>query len=201
MHDLSVYPAFSRTRKGRSILPAGAVILLAALAVPTCAVSADQATESGQAGAHKNALPAQDCAPADRELPQVKIDPEFTEQVMQQLASDKPSERTQALSQLSVKRPPVDPVLLEDLLYQALNDPDAYVRGQAVYAMAKQDNVEYLSVLQQALADPELQVRLMVLDGLDQNEWSRLLLEQAQQDNDEAVREFATGKLAASTPR
>ncbi len=201
MHDLSVYSAISRTRKGMAILPVRAAILLAALAAPTCAVSADQATESGQAAAHKNALSAQDCTPADGELPQVKIDPGFTEQVMQQLASDKPGERTQALSQLSVKRPPVDPGLLEDLLYQALNDPDAYVRGQAVYAMAKQDNVEYLSVLQQALADPELQVRLMVLDGLDQNEWGRLLLEQAQQDDDETVREFATGKLAASTPR
>ncbi len=143
----------------------------------------------------KHSLSA-DCAPTDTDVQKVEIDPGFTEQVMQQLAADQPAERAQALSQLSVKQPPVDPVLLQDMLYQGLNDPDIHVRAQAVYAMAKQGDVEYLSTLQQALADPELQVRLMLLDGLGKNEWGRLLLEQALQDDDAAVREFASEKLA-----
>jgi len=191
MHDLSSQSTdIRRAKETIIVVPAVVAILLS-----VCTALAHAASMQ------EKAPPAHDCTPAGMEALPVETDPEFTERVMQQLASDKPAERIQALSQLSVKQPPVDPGLLADMLYQALNDPDAFVRGQAIYAMAKQGDIGYLSALQQALTDPELQVRLMALDGLDKNEWGRLLLEQALQDDDESVREFASGKLAVFTSR
>lgn len=191
MLDLSMQSAGIRHIKWTTPTVSAVVVILLAV----CAALAHAASMQ------EKAPPAHDCTPAGMEALPVETDPEFTEKVMQQLASDEPAERIQALSQLSVKQPPVDPGLLADMLYQALNDPDAFVRGQAVYAMAKQGDIGYLSALQQALADPELQVRLMALDGLVKNEWGRLLLEQALQDDDENVRGLAAEKLLAFASR
>lgn len=201
MVDLFVRPALSRGKEHVSTIPDFAVILFTVFMASIFATSNSRAADVDQAPAQRQAAPPADCAPAVMDTQRVETDPEFTEQVMQQLASPEAAERIRALSQLSVHQPPIDPDLLQDMLFEALNDTDAYVRGQAVYAMAKQGDIEYLSVLQQALADPELQVRLMMLDGLDKNEWTRLLLEQAMQDDDESVREFAAEKLVASTSR
>jgi HEAT repeat protein len=80
-------------------------------------------------------------------------------------------------------------------LQTALSDEDPNVRGQAVYAVVRRGGVEATAVLQDALQDSALPVRLMAVDGLGTDEESIALLKQALTDSDQAVRELAAMKL------
>jgi HEAT repeat protein len=124
----------------------------------------------------------------------VATDPELTETLVRTAGSEDPTKRVSALSQLAVERP-VDPGIVQEILQTALSDKDPNVRGQAVYAVVRRGGVEAAAVLQDALQDSALPVRLMAVDGLGTDEESVALLKQALADSDQAVRELAAMKL------
>ena len=124
----------------------------------------------------------------------VAPDPELAETLVRMAGSEDPAERVSALSQLAVERP-VDLATVQEILETALSDEDSNVRGQAVYAVVRRGGVEATAVLQDALQDSALPVRLMAVDGLGTDEESIALLKQALTDSDQAVRELAAMKL------
>jgi HEAT repeat protein len=124
----------------------------------------------------------------------VAPDPELAETLVRTAGSEDPTKRVSALSQLAVERP-VDPGIVQEILQTALSDKDPNVRGQAVYAVVRRGGVDAAAVLQDALRDSALPVRLMAVDGLGIDEESIALLKQALADSDQAVRELAAMKL------
>lgn len=121
-------------------------------------------------------------------------DPNYVGKLINLAGSNKPEDRISALSQLAVKNS-IDPGIVQRILQAAISDSDAKVRGQAVYAIAQQDCQDALLVLEQAMHDPELSVRLLAIDGLGSDDKSVALLEQALGDEDAAIRELAALKL------
>lgn len=124
-------------------------------------------------------------------------DPEFTvDKIINLAASDNPEERISALSHLAEKRQ-IDAGVIQKILQAAILDKDSNVRGQAVYAIAKQGCEDLPLVLEQAMQDSELSVRLMAVDSLGTDDKSIALLEQAKEDEEEAIRDLAAMKLEA----
>lgn len=118
----------------------------------------------------------------------------FTEEIVNLAASNNPEQRISALSRLAEKSP-IDAVVVQKILQKAILDKNANVRGQAVYAIAQQACADFPILLEQALNDSELSVRLMAVDSFGADEESVNLLEQALNDDEEAVRELAALKL------
>lgn len=118
----------------------------------------------------------------------------FTEKIVSLAASSNPEQRISALSQLAEKGP-IDAGVVQKILQKAILDKDSNVRGQAVYAIAQQMCADFPILLEQALNDSELSVRLMAIDSLGIDEKSVNLLEQALNDDEQAVRELAAMKL------
>lgn len=126
---------------------------------------------------------------------QRELDREFTvEKLVHLAASDNPEERVSALSQLARKRS-IDAGIVQKILQAAILDKDSNVRAQAVYAIAQQGCEDLPLILGQAMHDSELSVRLMAVDSLGTDEKSIALLEQAVDDEEEAIRELAAMKL------
>ncbi|PXW84938.1 HEAT repeat protein [Nitrosomonas sp. Nm84] len=120
----------------------------------------------------------------------------FTEEIVKLAASNNPEQRISALSQLAEKSP-IDAGVVQKVLQKAILDKDSNVRGQAVYAIAQQACADFPILLEQALNDSELSVRMMAVDSLGVDEKGVSLLEQALNDDEEAVRELAAMKLEA----
>lgn len=133
------------------------------------------------------------CLAGDSDM-QRESDPEVTEKIMNLASSNNPEQRISALSQLAVKAS-IDAGVVQKILQKAILDKDSNVRAQAVYAIAQQECTDVLSVLEQAMHDSELSVRMMAVDSLGTDERSIFLLEQAKDDQEEAIRELAAVKL------
>lgn len=133
------------------------------------------------------------CLASDSDM-QRESDPELTEKIVNLASSNNPEQRISALSQLGVKAP-IDAGVVQKILQKAILDKDSNVRAQAVYAIAQQECTDVLSVLEQAMHDSELSVRMMAVDSLGTDERSIFLLEQAKDDEEEAIRELAAMKL------
>lgn len=125
-----------------------------------------------------------------------QYDQELAVNIQKQAASEDSGERIGALSQLAVKDT-VDPAIIQKILQKALTDKDGNVRAQAVHALVQQDCADAMLVLEQALNDSELVVRLMALDSLSLDDRSMSLLKQALEDDNEAIREMAAMKIEA----
>jgi hypothetical protein len=78
------------------------------------------------------------------------------------------------------------------VLEEALNDPDANVRAQAISSLAHREGAAAAAALQDALHDADAGVRLMAVDGAGNDV---ALLQQAVNDDDETVRNLALSKL------
>lgn len=133
------------------------------------------------------------CLAGDSDM-QREPDLELTEKIVNLASSNNPEQRISALSQLAAKAP-IDAGVIQKILRAAILDKDSNVRGQAVYAIAQQECTDVLSVLEQAMHDSELSVRMMAVDSLGADERSIFLLEQAKDDEEEAIRELAAMKL------
>lgn len=133
------------------------------------------------------------CFAADNGIQQAP-DPEHTERIVKLAASGEPEQRVSALSQLAVKGR-VDAGVVQKILQAGILDKDPNVRGQAIYAIARQECNDVLLVLEQAMQDSELSVRMMAIDSLGTDGRSIVLLEQALDDEEEAIRELAAMKL------
>lgn len=79
----------------------------------------------------------------------------------------------------------------------ALADRDASIRVQAVSELAQAEPDDALPLLQSALQDSDVSVRLMAVDNAGRYPQ---LLQQALDDKDETVRAYAATKLAALRP-
>lgn len=101
--------------------------------------------------------------------------------------------RTNAIAELALQ-PQAKNQEVRETLKNALSDPSAEVRAQAVFALGKYDDAEASNSLLSALQDTEVSVRLMVVDSADNQEY---LLQQALNDSDESVRAYAATKLDA----
>lgn len=120
-------------------------------------------------------------------------DPEQKLAFRKQMAvSGNPLDRAQALSYLAVHAPDGDEDF-QAILDNALTDASGEVRGQAIAALVRRQGEQAsLPLLQQALLDEEVSVRLM---ALQQVKASATLIQQALSDQDESVRQFAAMKL------
>ncbi len=127
------------------------------------------------------------------------VDQVVTDELTQQAASKVAEERVAALSRLATSVP-IDVVVRQKIIQTALQDADPRVRGQAVYALVQQNCADSLLLLEQALDDSELSVRLMALDGLMGDDRSVALLKNALKDDEQAVRELAAVKLESLFP-
>ena len=78
------------------------------------------------------------------------------------------------------------------ILEEALTDPNANVRAQAISSLAHREGSAAAAALQEALHDTNAGVRLMAVDGAGNNS---ALLQQAVNDDDETVRNLAISKL------
>ena len=127
-------------------------------------------------------------------------DDAFTETIVNLAASNDPTQRVSALSQLAAKGS-MDSEIVQKILQAAIQDSNPRVRGQAVYAFAQQGCGDLFVLLEQALQDTELSVRLMALDSLGGDERSVALLKQLVGDEDEAqaIKDLAAMKLEALT--
>lgn len=134
------------------------------------------------------------CFSGENEL---SIDQAITDELIQQAASRVAEERVAALSRLATAVP-IDVAVRQKIIQAALQDADSRVRGQAVYALVQQNCADSMLLLEQALDDSELSVRLMALDGLTGDDRSVALLKNALKDDEQAVRELAAVKLEES---
>ena len=103
------------------------------------------------------------------------------------------AERASAMSQLLGSAKTGDPHV-KAILEQGLTDTDANVRAQAISSLAHREGNVVLPAIQEALRDRSADVRLMAVDGITDDV---ALLQQAINDNDEAVRNLAKLKLDA----
>jgi hypothetical protein len=119
-------------------------------------------------------------------------DSDETGKLLEMAVAENPQNRADAVAGLAsgqVKAP-----LVRDALESALSDTNAEVRAQAVTGLAKYQGYDASAVLQSALQDGDVSVRLMAVDSAGDNP---VLLQQALGDSDETVRAYAATKLEA----
>ncbi len=121
-------------------------------------------------------------------------EPWGTERLLDLATAEDPVRREQGLSRLAAEGSG-DDVRVRQTLQNALSDPDASVRAQAVAGLARQGGEDVASVLQQALHDGDASVRLMAVDNAGIDAEGLALLQQALNDGDETVRALAAMKL------
>lgn len=119
--------------------------------------------------------------------------------LLRQVDSEDPEKRMNALAGLA-RLGKTDSPEVYDAVARSISDTDARVRGQAVYALSQIENDPNAlnDYLQQALQDAELGVRLMTIDAIEPDS---ALLQQALQDTDSSVRDYAASKLQAIMQR
>lgn len=115
-----------------------------------------------------------------------------TDALMETVAAQNPQFRADAIAGLAAHQAN-DPAIHEALT-SALSDQEPEVRAQAVFGLAQDDADEASAVLQSALQDSDVSVRLMAVDNAGGNQ---ALLQQALTDSDETVRTYAAVKLKA----
>lgn len=80
-------------------------------------------------------------------------------------------------------------------LEAGLADDDPAVRAQAVSGLALRDGVAAYPVLQRAIVDYDISVRLVAVDSVPRNSLGHALLEAALTDTDASVRSLAANKM------
>jgi len=110
----------------------------------------------------------------------------------QMAVSGTPDQRTQAFSYLA-SNADSDDRDVRHIFEAAIAEDNVEVKSQALAALIRWEGEQQASAqLQQALHDPEVSVRLMALQHIDE---STALIQQMLQDEDETVRQFAAMKL------
>ncbi len=107
------------------------------------------------------------------------------------LMAKDPYQRKEAIAQLAVLASNND-FLVKNELMQAMSDKDPEIRAQAIFGLGKYHQNDSLAYLRLALSDESLDVRLMALEQCTDYP---VLLEQALNDDEAAVRDTASMKL------
>ncbi len=106
------------------------------------------------------------------------------------IASKSPKQRANAIADLATKTA-IDNTEVDEVLLNAMGDKAVIVKEQALFGWVYRKGDDATAELQHALQDPEMSVRLKVVD-LTQN---RALLTQATADSNKLVRQLAQMKL------
>lgn len=131
---------------------------------------------------------------APAEHPALSSAPGTLDAVMAMTRSADPEQRALALERLR-RLPDVADDTLRRVYQSALNDTDGDVRAEAVSGLSLLDDEGSFPLLSSAMSDAHPSVRLAALDGMDLNQDSRPIYEQALNDPDEDVRELAALRL------
>ena len=121
--------------------------------------------------------------------------PDRTDELLAQVQSINRDERVAAISALLANGRKGDPDVTA-VLVQALTDPDASVRAQAISSLSHREGNAANGYIQQALLDSSEDVRIMAVEGIIDDV---ALLQQAINDSDESVRSLAQVKLESLT--
>jgi HEAT repeat protein len=108
--------------------------------------------------------------------------------------SEQPERRWQALEVLRGSDQ-VDERTVLTALHTALADEDATVKAYAIHALADRGGAEALAYLHQALRDPDVAIRRLVLESVIQLDDALPLVQEAVEDDDEALRSMALARL------
>lgn len=119
-------------------------------------------------------------------------DSDDTGKLLEMATAENPQYRADAVAGLASRQD--EAPLVHDALASALSDSNAEVRAQAVAGLAKYQGYDASAVLQSAMQDGDVSVRLMAVDSVGDNP---ALLQQALGDSDETVRAYAATKLEA----
>jgi hypothetical protein len=120
-----------------------------------------------------------------------------SDEILKLAKSKNAAERADAIGTLIAVGRDGDPAI-KAVLEEALHDPDASVRAQAVSTLTHRGDTkdEAAAVIQEAMQDESVDVRMMAVDGITDDV---AMLQQAVNDNDEVVRSLAQAKLDALT--
>lgn len=119
--------------------------------------------------------------------------PVQSDALLKMARSKNPQERAYAIGALLADGRQNSPEI-KAILEEAVHDKDANVRAQAVSTLTHREdfNQNAKDVIQEALQDSSVDVRMMAVDGITDDVG---LLQQAVNDEDEAIRTFASLKL------
>jgi HEAT repeat protein len=113
-----------------------------------------------------------------------------TEALVKEAKSDKPLQRLQALQHLDQSGLADDATLLP-LLHDAMSDSDPEVSSYAIRTLGDRGGSVAVDYLRQAFSSPDPATRLLVLEGIGDQPEGISLLQQALSDPDESVRASA----------
>jgi hypothetical protein len=117
--------------------------------------------------------------------------PDETDELVKMASSKVPVERAEAIGRLMAGGRAGD-VTVRETLEAALSDKDARVRAQAISSLAHREGAGVSAVLQEALRDSEVSVRLTAVSNAGADV---ALLQQALNDSDATVRKLAEIRL------
>jgi hypothetical protein len=120
-----------------------------------------------------------------------EVEPDQTDDLLNKAKSKDATLRADAIGALMVAGREGD-ANVKRVLEEALTDPNANVRAQAISSLVHREGSSATAVLQDALHDADAGVRLMTVDVAGNNV---ALLQQAVNDDDETVRKLAISKL------
>ncbi|MDD1623333.1 MAG: HEAT repeat domain-containing protein [Methylococcaceae bacterium] len=127
----------------------------------------------------------------DSQVEAAEKEPDQTDNLLMMAKSKDASVRADAIGALMAAGREGD-ANVKRALEEALTDPNANVRAQAISSLAHREGSAAIVALQDALHDTDAGVRLMAVDGAGNN---IALLQQAVNDDDETVRNLAISKL------
>ena len=128
---------------------------------------------------------------AESQEKRTEAEPDQTDDLLKMAKSKDAMVRADSIGALMAGGREGDPNV-KAALEEALGDPNANVRAQAISSLAHREGVGATDALQEALHDSDADVRLMAIDGAGNN---TALLQQAVNDDDESVRNLAISKL------
>jgi hypothetical protein len=134
--------------------------------------------------------------PARTAEEQARIDQalqELSDQLVEQTKAKTPELRAEAITNLISGGVKDDPNVRK-ALENALADKDPDVRGRAIAALAKREGEGASEELRHALQDTDVSVRMIAIESAGNDS---VLLQQALNDKDPMIREYATSKLGA----
>lgn len=120
-----------------------------------------------------------------------KSEPDQTAALLKMASSNVASERVEAMGRLLAVGKKGD-VAVKQVLVAGLADPEPLVRVRALSSLAHREGAEAASVLNEALHDSNVAVRLTAVDNAGNDE---ALLQQALRDSDANVRQLAELRL------
>ena len=120
--------------------------------------------------------------------------PQATQKALEMAAASDAAQKLEGLSRLAGQGA-ADDAAVRRTLERALSDEDPSARAQALYGLSRLEGPGAIGMLQDALHDSDVSVRLMAVDSAGTDPQGAALLQQALGDADETVREFAAMRL------